>query len=784
MHPSVVLRRWTYRPVAPTESRTRTSEGRRNSLPAALRAAHAAGVRFVLSVSSGPGAALELVTRDAISARWVSRVLSPAYESREWQERPSAAAPPPDRPRWIVLRQSGWPTPLRGVGDAVGLCEAWLLAFRTLGPGARLELDVRSQPGRFATSILGPAPERPVPRTSRAVSAPPSEPRRSPTPTIEQSPFWLARGTLDCTGRVRPGDTDPVVRAVEAASRSAGGNGLWCRRQSPWSWPRAPAFALTESELTLVLPSLSPPPILASTQGREEGGSVLPLGRDGAGTVVGPPVEAHQGRHLVVLGETGMGKSSLLVALARRVAGGAGLVVLDPLGDTAETVRRELSPLVGERLRWIDAETGPGLNALAGAREMTETDPVGAERRLNDLVHALRRVRSGRYPDASFWGPRLEEMLSRALRVAALLPDGTLVEAHRLLASGGRGFRSLPPDAVGPGWELAERIRARPEDADGAQRLLYEVVRSPVLQRMLCDPGGATTPREWVAPGRVALLSGAAASVGETTARYLLSVDLALLWSELLARRERSKTFVLLDEAQWFGHESLAEMLRLGRRANVHVVLATQALASLPPPVAEAVWTNVADFVSFRGSFDEARELARVGDGVRAEAILSLARGEAAVLLGKGASVRWVRAARVPSSPPVPRAAPPDPKNSTPRPGPVPAPANRTSGGETETPREPGPGVAAVIALLRRKADEGKPSEPFAVSLPSLRRAVDPTGAAVRAAGSWLRHVGAITRAAHDDAGAVWWIDPGRLTGAFDPRDPEHGPPAEDEAKS
>ncbi len=127
-------------------------------------------------------------------------------------------------------------------------------------------------------------------------------------------------------------------------------------------------------------------------------------------------------------------------------------------------------------------------------------------------------------------------MLTRALRAAAALPGGTLVDAHALLASGGRGFRTIPGDAIEAVRELGDRIRSRPEDADGARRLLYEVTRSPILVRMLCDRQPSLRAADLVAPGRVVLIAGDAATVGESTARYLLSVYLALVWSELLSR--------------------------------------------------------------------------------------------------------------------------------------------------------------------------------------------------------------------------------------------------------
>jgi hypothetical protein len=469
-----------------------------------------------------------------------------------------------------------------------------------------------------------------------------------------------------------------------------------------------------------------------------------------------------------------MGKSSLLIAFARRALGTAGGIVFDPLGETVHSLRTELGLQERGRLLWIAPDvTGFALNALEGVGDGDVDDPVRSERRLNDLVHALRRVRSGRYTDSGFWGPRLEEMVTRALRAASAFPDGTLLDAHTLLATSARLGRPIPPRASEAVRELADRIRDRPEDADGARRLLYEVVRSPILTRMLCAPQPTLSTRDLVTARKIVLISGDAAQVGESTARYLLSVLLALVWSELLARTEPAKTFVVLDEAQWFSHDSLAEMLRLGRRKNVHVVLATQAIASLPEAVGEAVWTNVSDFVAFRGSPDEAREFSRAAPGIPSEAILSLPRGEAAVLLGKGETVRWVRAVRLPS-----RRTPPGSSEgsgvSSHAPDPPPDPG---AGVAATGPPDPASGLDAVWEELGRLARAAPGEDPLRIDLSDLRSRVDPAGSLVRQAGSVLSRGEALVRIERTARGTQWVVDRTRLRLLLRP--PVASPPAE-----
>jgi hypothetical protein len=580
--------------------------------------------------------------------------------------------------------------------------------------------------------------------------------------------FWRARLSLELPAKVAEDipTRDRTRAAIEGALRSGGANGVRFHRRHVLSAREGSWFELAEDELAAVLPDLEGPG--ASALPESELGPVLPLGRADGGQLVGPRVEANQGRHLAVLGETGMGKSVTLVAVALKAKELGGVVLFDPLGETATSFVRELTPNERrDRLIWVSPQDRSArINALEGIGR-PQVDVVRADRRLNDLVYALRRVRSGRY-DSKYWGPRLEEMLTRALAAAAAIPSSTLIDAHTLLATGGRSRQVVPSDAQEAVRELAERIRERPEDAEGARRLLYEVVRSPVLSQMLCDRDPPLHAADLVAPGKIAVISGDAAVVGESAARYLLAVYLALVWSELLARPAPSKTFVLLDESQWFAHESLAEMLRLARRRNVHVILATQTIGSLPDGVDAAVWTNVSDFLAFRGSPEEARELSRATSSVSVEELLSLPRGHAAVLLGKGNSVAWVRtagrSARLGDSSWY------DP--ATPRAGVGSAATEAQDAGSTPV------DVEQVLNWLRLRARSHTGSAPLRVSLQELRESVDPGGRAIRQAGALLGRTGALLSSVREDLGSVWTLDPGRFPPS--PSNPDESAPRRD----
>jgi hypothetical protein len=718
-----------------------------------LRSGHGLPLTLETEITSGPGLSISMRLFDPESARWFARVAVPLYPDHQWACLPSGADANTDVTRAFTARRAfEWPEPLVPPGGGSWM-DSFVHVLRSSPPGLRMRLRARPLPATNLGWWTRPVPEptRPRPLESDRVGRETYRTSSSPIDPAPRPPFWKVRLELAlCAGS--PASRLPVdaCAAISAVSRTPRGNGLLFRRSRPsrWSLPVARDWlVVTNEEFASFWPGTECD-VGANPASFGEPDARLALGRTTDGVVAGPLLEPHQGRHIAVLGETGMGKSSLLIATARRVLREHGGVVFDPLGETARSIRDELGPSERGRLVWIAPEVEEiGLNALEGIG--TADDPVRSERRLNDLVHALRRVRAGRYTESGYWGPRLEEMVTRAVRAAAAFPDGTLVDAHTLLATSARLGRPVPGPALESVRELADRIRDRPEDADGARRLLHEVARSPVLVRMLCAASPTHRTRDLVRPGQIVLICGDAARVGESTARYLLSVLLALVWSELLARSEGSKTFVILDEAQWFSHDSLAEMLRLGRRKNVHVLLATQSIGSLPEAVGEAVWTNVSDFVAFRGSPEEAREFARAAPGVPAEAVLSLPRGEAALLLGKGQSVQWVRTARLPGSSHLSELGPP--------------PRQTESRDVDPVDSAPSKGFERVLDELRRAVGTGPEDRPLVVELADLRARADPAGAAVREVGSLLARSGAICRTERSEAGRRWVLDRARL---------------------
>jgi hypothetical protein len=747
---------WVFHPRPPRARRER-GEPSADPRELCLRAGHALGTEFELAWTTGPQAEVVIRTSGAASDRWMARTFTTAFEVGQWRARQeSTEGPAIGRLRYgrvdggvlagLGRDQQAWSDVVVRVAPGLpsGLRARW--RFRPAGLPKTLPLrspglEPQFQPVGFRLRTP-PGPER----ATRDLEA-----------LANNAPRWGVTLVIDAVlPDVNEPELDRWAMLLRTAGHRTGRGELVFRKPRPIFGSAPPTFLLREPELLAILPSVDTY-FAADRSEARPGIERLRFGTDAAGGPAAIEVDARQGRHLVALGETGMGKSSLLVRLARAAAGRGSLILFDPIGDTGRSLLGSLPSRFARDVVWISPHSSPIAVDLLAALRHAARSPAAADRAVGDLVSALRRVRAGRYPEAAYWGPRIEETVRTTLRVGALLPEATLADLPLLLSSAHRRPVGIPESAREAFEELAMRARDRPDEVDGSRRLLAELTERPALSSLLGDPRARFMIEEMFAPGRITVLTGDAGAIGEDAARYLLAVHLALLWSARLAAPAPSKAFLVLDEAQWYAHDSVAEMLRLGRRANLHVWMATQSLDTLPETVREAVHTNVADFLLFRGSPLDARDLSRMTSRLDLEAAWSQPPGHAIALLGKGEKVVAVRI-----DPPVP---PPsrlledrlalaiDSSSRF-----LPSPGSELGSRRSSPAPEPVESTEPIaLAIWSELLDRSGP-EKARFYLDDLRRVFDSTGERVRDVGRQLKAAGALVRSDRDERGSFWEV--------------------------
>lgn len=378
----------------------------------------------------------------------------------------------------------------------------------------------------------------------------------------------------------------------------------------------------------------------------------LMLGR----TAWGRPLtvaEADRLMHLHVLGPTGSGKSTTVLAPLMRqdIRAGVPLTLIEPKGDLADAVRREL--LYARRAVIPFNPTDPAvphLNPLAGP-------PAAAA---EGLALALDQLEPG---TPSFYRTVSRVLLVQAVQAVttALGSDADLPAVLRFLRSDGFRAEVLaqhqdPEVAAYFRQEWGGVGRGRQQEWQmGLVNRLRSFLLHPGLRRALTPPYDFTIDDVWGGQSLVATLPAGELGLGARATG-------ALLWHLLVQSafrhgpQERLCHALYLDEFHQYVAPDLSDVLAMVRGFGLSVVLAHQDMSQLSPLLQQAVEANTRTHILLAGT--AADDVARFS---RAAAPHPLAnpryatRGRATVLLTRHGRLQPPAAAKLPR----PRVSPP-----------------------------------------------------------------------------------------------------------------------------
>jgi len=323
-------------------------------------------------------------------------------------------------------------------------------------------------------------------------------------------------------------------------------------------------------------------------------------------------------RHLLVIGKTGVGKSTLVERLLlHEVEYGGGCGLVDPHGDLIESLRA----LIPRR------RTNDVVLLDAGANQPLTFNPLAAaaphERPLvaSGIISAFKKC----YPDS--WGPRLEHILRNCVLTLLETPHATLLSILPLLSD--ITFRrlclqSLTDPVVKAFWShefdrWPERLRA--EALAPVQNKVGAFASNPLLRKILGEPRGRLDLRRTMDEGKILLINLSKGRVGEDASQLLgsfliTSLQLAAMRRADVAEEARRPFHLAVDEFQNYATESFATILSEARKYRLGLVLSHQYLSQLPPSLQDAVLGNVGSLIAFQVGEDATRLASLLGPDV------------------------------------------------------------------------------------------------------------------------------------------------------------------------
>lgn len=344
-------------------------------------------------------------------------------------------------------------------------------------------------------------------------------------------------------------------------------------------------------------------------------------------------------QHIYAIGATGVGKSSLLRALAAQdFDAGGGVAVLDPHGDLA-------AALVDHIPRWRTDETvifDPCDQARPPALNLLE--PAAADERpliAAGVVSIMRHI----WRDS--WGPRSEYIAYNGL--AALLDHSakrggvSLIGLPRMFTDErfrARVIRDCCDTKVRAFWldEFAnypERLQA--EAVSPLQNKLGQLFNVPILRNVLAQATSTISFDEIINNRRIFIANLSKGRLGESPSSLLGSLlltgfALAAMRRARLREEEREDFALYVDEFQNFAAvDTFAAVLSEARKYRLSLFLTHQYLRQLPPEMEHAVFGNVGTLISFRVAEADALTLARELTPYPPDTLRELGRGQAIV---------------------------------------------------------------------------------------------------------------------------------------------------------
>ena len=351
---------------------------------------------------------------------------------------------------------------------------------------------------------------------------------------------------------------------------------------------------------------------LVTAEYREEISPVATANFRGHNTMFGMP-RTDRGRHLYILGQTGVGKSGMLELLTiSDIYSPFGFAVVDPHGDYALNVLRRIPAARANDVIYFnpaDTEFPIAFNP------MEVNDPKLKTHTVSELIGVLKRMFES-------WGPRLEYILRYSLLALLDYPDATMLDITRILTD--KRFRMevlkyVEDPVVRSFWTVEFASWNDKFAAEAVAPVLNKVgafTANPLVRNIIGQPKSSFSIRQIMDQRKILIVNLSRGLVGEDNASLLgallvTKIQLAAMSRADIPASERHPFYLYVDEFQNFATDSFATILSEARKYGLNLTVANQYIAQMSMEVKDAVFGNVGTLIAFRMGADDASGMMR-----------------------------------------------------------------------------------------------------------------------------------------------------------------------------
>jgi uncharacterized protein DUF87 len=351
---------------------------------------------------------------------------------------------------------------------------------------------------------------------------------------------------------------------------------------------------------------------LITDDNRQEVSAVAATTFRGQSIAFGMP-RSDRGRHLYILGQTGVGKSGLLELLTiSDIYSPYGFAVIDPHGDYALSI---LQRIPAERAHDVIYFNPADVNFPIAFNPMEVSDPKLRTHTVSELIGVLKRMFDS-------WGPRLEYILRYCLLALLEYPESTMLDITRILTD--KTFRKEVMDCVQDPvvrnfWNVEFVTWNDRFAAEAVAPVLNKVgafTANPLVRNIIGQPRSSFNIRQIMDERKILIVNLSRGLVGEDNAALLgallvTKIQLASMSRADIPAKERIPFYLYVDEFQNFATDSFATILSEARKYALNLTVANQYIAQMSQEVKDAVFGNVGSMIAFRMGADDARSMLR-----------------------------------------------------------------------------------------------------------------------------------------------------------------------------
>lgn len=324
-------------------------------------------------------------------------------------------------------------------------------------------------------------------------------------------------------------------------------------------------------------------------------------------------LRADRGRHLYIIGQTGVGKSGMLELLTiSDIYNRSGFAVIDPHGDYALSI---LKRIPADRAQDVIYFNPADTDFPIAFNPMEVNDPKLKTHTVSELIGVLKRMFDS-------WGPRLEYILRYTLLALLDYPNATMLDITRLLTN--KQFRKevlqyCQDPVVRNFWEVEFASWNDKFATEAVAPVLNKVgafTANPLVRNIIGQPKSSFNIRKIMDEKKILIVNLSRGLVGEDNAALLgallvTKIQLAAMSRADIPVTEREPFYLYVDEFQNFATDSFATILSEARKYGLNLTVANQYIAQMSMEVRDAVFGNVGSIIAFRMGADDARSMTR-----------------------------------------------------------------------------------------------------------------------------------------------------------------------------